>query len=291
MVAPIRRIRQAHAVRLGIVATLSLLCGVASADGLRSDPAFLGIGMSDYPQPGAQAMACQVTSVTPDTGAAAAKLSSGDVIVRIDGVVINSCDELSAIITSHSSGDAVPIELLGKRTIIAQLSSRTEVMRRNLVGRSLDVALQIADAKGLVPLDLAGRGRVTIVGWFDPGCIDCASVFSRIAKWQKAGRANDAYAVTLNRSLSNPTATTVARQFPLDVPVAFTDGNGLNTPIIFDVKRIVFMVIDARGQVSYIGPVAPAADDVDAALDELFLAADHARADHTPSRRAQSSRR
>jgi hypothetical protein len=265
-----------------------MVAATGRADTLRSDPAFLGIGMSDYPAPN-NAMACQVNSVTRNTGADAAGLSVGDVIVRIDGVMVSSCDELSTIITGHSSGDSVPIELLGsmKRTIVAQLSSRTEVMRRGLVGRPLDVELAIPDGKNLVPLDLSGRGRVTLVGWFEPGCADCASVFSRVAKWTRTGRTNDAYAVTIDRG-STP-GPSLGTQFRFDIPVAFTTPSGLDSPIIFDGKRIMFMVIDTHGQVSYIAPVAPGADDLDAALDELFVAADHARADRVPSRRALSS--
>ena len=46
--------------------------------------------------------------------------------------------------------------------------------------------------------------------------------------------------------------------------------------MISDRERLGVIVIDGRGTVQYVGPIAPNSDDTDAVLDELFAAADQA---------------
>ena len=62
----------------------------------------------------------------------------------------------------------------------------------------------------------------------------------------------------------------------LDVPLLVGDTETFQRFSITDVDRVFFMVIDCRGIVSYVAPIAPDADDLDAALDELYAAAEQA---------------
>ena len=41
-------------------------------------------------------------------------------------------------------------------------------------------------------------------------------------------------------------------------------------------ERVFFMVIDGHGVVRFVAPLAPNADDLDAALDDLLAAAEQA---------------
>ncbi|MBA3541948.1 MAG: hypothetical protein H0T79_20195, partial [Deltaproteobacteria bacterium] len=112
-------------------------------------------------------------------------------------------------------------------------------------------------------------------------------VFSRIATWTRGTRA-DAYGVTYRFQHGLPSEVDEARamreRYRLEIPLAVAEDPGLARasswamPMIFDVDRIMFMVLDARGVVSYVASVAPGGDDLEAALDELFVATTNARA-------------
>jgi len=72
-------------------------------------------------------------------------------------------------------------------------------------------------------------------------------------------------------------------QRSLDVPLAAGDLGGADSDtspfrelVISDRERLGVIVIDGRGTVQYVGPIAPNSDDTDAVLDELFAAADQA---------------
>ena len=82
-----------------------------------------------------------------------------------------------------------------------------------------------------------------------------------------------------------PTRDLKALQRSLDVPLAvgeFVTGPDQESllfsreRVIFDRDRLGVIVIDGRGIVQYIGPIAPNSDDTEAVLDELFAAADQA---------------
>ena len=62
----------------------------------------------------------------------------------------------------------------------------------------------------------------------------------------------------------------------LDVPLALADQVVYDELTVPDGERINFMVIDCRGVVRYVAPIAPNGDDTDAAIDELFAAAEQA---------------
>jgi hypothetical protein len=51
-----------------------------------------------------------------------------------------------------------------------------------------------------------------------------------------------------------------------------------------DSERISFMVIDCRGVVRFVAPIAPEADDLDAALDDILAAAEQAEHQRTSRR-------
>ena len=87
-------------------------------------------------------------------------------------------------------------------------------------------------------------------------------------------------AVTRRRSRSRHHAG--ACRPALDVPLALADPTLYEEFTIPDTERIHFMVIDCRGVVQYVAPIAPNADDTDAVLDELFAAAEQAVAARDP---------
>jgi hypothetical protein len=72
----------------------------------------------------------------------------------------------------------------------------------------------------------------------------------------------------------------VQNSFALDLPLALVDnpdGAATDELLFSDLDRATLMVIDCRGVVAYVAPIAADGTDTDAALDELFAAADQAR--------------
>ncbi len=68
----------------------------------------------------------------------------------------------------------------------------------------------------------------------------------------------------------------VVKPIGLDVPLALADRAVFEELTVPDSERISFLVIDCRGVVQYVAPIAPNGDDTDAAIDELFAAAEQA---------------
>ncbi len=264
-----------------------LLCGTAIAVAKPSNPAFLGIGMRDLTQPTASGTAvrtgpCLVESVTRGSGAKHAGLQPGDVIVTIDGVQVPTCDAVQKVVQARGPGDTVPIQVsrYGRPvSLTATLLSRDEILRRRHVGYPIGATdVFVLDEHRTYDLG-ALRGKTTIVGWFDRRCDGCKTVFTRIAEWTRSqGDASKLAAplVPIAVTAGDPDAKTSPIAGTLDVPLAIATPALYEEFTIPDAERIHFMVVDGRGIVQYVTPVAPNGEDTEAVLDELFAAAEQA---------------
>ncbi|MBA3392547.1 MAG: PDZ domain-containing protein [Deltaproteobacteria bacterium] len=264
--------------------------GTPIASAKSSNPAFLGIGMEDTG--GATGVGpCQVKNVEAGTGAAASGLQQEDVLLALDGKPVANCDSLVAMIQMRVPGDVIKLDVrrLNIRTnaatavvIKARLSSRDELLRQRLVGQPLPAAtfVNVADR---TPTELGdARTRTTIVGWFSSACDGCERVFADIARRSRSitrGAPLQIFGATAGddgRTLSDnlELLTHHARRF--DVPLLVTDADTFGRFTFRDRDRIHFMVVDCRGIVQYVAPIAPDADDTEAMLDELYAAAEQA---------------
>jgi hypothetical protein len=248
-----------------------------------SNPAFLGIGMRDLQgmstTQGVVLGPCLVESVTRGSGAMEAGLLPGDMLVSIDGVSVPSCDVVQRVIQARQPGDTVKIVLrrYGRpMTVDATLVARDEILRRRLVGQPLG-ALSVWSVDQERALDLgAFRGRVTILGWFERSCDGCAQVFSRLATWSRVQDDRlpvPVVALGVTRGAPGPRDPSLPA---LEVPLALAAPEIFEELTIPDRERIFFIVVDPRGVVRYVTPVAPKGDDLEAVLDELFAAATQA---------------
>src|SRR5688572_31850473 len=91
-------------VRCFLATVVVLMSSTAFAE--RSDPAFLGVGMSAGP-----GSPCVIDSVTKDSGAHAAGLRSGDTVKLIDSKPVADCNELVALIQEREPGDQVKVQV------------------------------------------------------------------------------------------------------------------------------------------------------------------------------------
>lgn len=254
----------------GLAVVLSFAAPVAAKS---SNPAFLGVAMTDLSPRGP----CQISMVTPNTAASEAGLRFQDVFVAIDGQPIDTCSTLQSLIQAREPGQQVTIDVRRERQLVsvkAQLLTRAELLRRRFVGQVLPHA-EVARFADASDVDLAAPGQTTIVGWFEPRCADCKDAFAPIERWARKRKATRVFAAT-----RPPNTGGVDQLKPLanalDVPMLVAEEDTYERFSITDIDRVFFMVIDCRGIVQYVAPIAPGADDIDAALDELYAAAEQA---------------
>ncbi|HEX3760794.1 MAG TPA: PDZ domain-containing protein [Kofleriaceae bacterium] len=263
-----------------------MLCVVAStavASPRASNPAFLGIQM--YDPPGGRGP-CTIEGATRDGPAEAAGLRSNDRVVAVDGKLIANCSALLDEITAHAPGDTVEIKVdrVGKALAVkAQLTTR-DALLHHMIG------------KPMIPTDLVGiedgetydlsalHGQMAIVGLYNPACVDCVQLFGKFLDWARDRPRRDGPPplVLAVCPSAEPNHDLRALQKSLDVPLAvgeFSSGGLGGSPfahdmLISDRDRLGVVVIDGRGIVQYLGPVAPNGDDTEAVLDEVFAAAE-----------------
>ena len=254
-----------------------------------SDPAFLGIGMDDGPG------YCSISNVTASSPAHDAGLTFGDAVHAIDGVLTagpRPCTILQAQIVAHRPGEDIQLEVRrGAQhiTIHATLSTRAEVLHRRFVGEPMlhTEVTDIDDAK--LSYDLGERhGRTTIVGWFMlENCANCARVFDIINDGLHK-RLKDADTLPTTLAITAPgrrgDLALIRKSFNANVSLAVADIDLFDMLALRDSERISFMVIDCRGVVRFVAALAPDADDLDAAVDDILAAAEQAEHQRTSRR-------
>jgi len=280
-------IRQILGVRwVGIVSVLLVLLAQAAWAAPRSsNPAFLGIQMQDAGGRGP----CMIESATPQSPAEAAGLRGGDLVISVDKKPIANCSVLLDEITAHAPGESVEIKvqrLSTSVTVRVQLTTRDALLQR-VIGKPM-VETNFVGIDDATIYDLSAlHGRMAIVGLYNPACVDCATLFPKFVEWaREKARKGGQQALVLAVAAGEPLRDLKAVQKSLDVPLAVGEFvTSMHDPdrspfsrelVIFDRDRLGVIVIDGRGIVQYIGPIAPNSEDTEAVLDELFAAAEQA---------------
>ncbi len=246
----------------------------------------------------AQPGTCLVRTVTADSPAETAGLRSGDLISGLDGHQIIDCAGLLDAITAHSPGDLISLNVARRAqmlTIAAQLTTR-DVLVRRAIGRPM-VKTRLIGVEDHAVYDLSAlRGRMAIIGLYNPECVDCGALFGRFQTWARdraRDRSHNDGAMPLvlavhtgevardlelvQKSLDVPLATSEAEHAPDDDrEPSFATAMFGSDLVLADRERLGVIVVDGHGVVQYVGPIAPNSDDTEAALDELFAVADQA---------------
>ncbi len=267
-----------------------MLCVVAStavtstavASPRASNPAFLGIQMIDGS--GGRGP-CVIEGATRDGPAEAAGLRSNDHVLAVNGKPIENCGALLDEITAHVPGETVEVKVdrLGRALVVkAQLTTR-DALLHHMIGKPMN-ATDLVGVEDGETYDLSAlHGQMAIVGLYNPACTDCASLFTKFLDWARdRSRREQPPLVLAVVPAAEPTHDLRALQKSLDVPLAvgeFSSGGFGGSPfardmLISDRDRLGVIVIDGRGTVQYLGPVAPNSDDTEAVLDEVFAAAE-----------------
>ncbi len=249
---------------------------------MQSDPAFLGIGMMAPANFGG----CFIESITTGGPAADAGVARNDEIARVDGVDIvgaRACDDVTRAIVSHQPGDVIEIELKrGDARLLVRpiLATRSQVLERR-VGQHVDTT-DLEDADGQ-HWDLADRrGHALVVGTFDANCAGCSALVDRVAE-RLVRRTPTTTVLAVTGDLERPMTLERARGLRGTVPLAIADTTTFEALATTDRDRVFFLVIDCHGVVRLVAPIAPDADDIDAATDEVLAGAE--QAEHARTRR------
>jgi thiol-disulfide isomerase/thioredoxin len=282
--APRAAIRQILGVRwVGLVCCLLVSTAVAAPRS--SNPAFLGIQMQDAGGRGP----CMIEGATRESPAEAAGLRGGDQVMSVDKKPIANCGVLLDEITAHAPGDSVEIKVQrGNAALVVkvQLTTRDALLHK-VIGKPM-VETNFVGVEDGTTYDLSAlNGRMAIVGLYNPACGDCVSLFPKLLDWARdKARKGGPQALVLAVVAGEPNRDLKALQKSIDVPLAVGDfvtaGRDPDSSpfsrelVIFDRDRLGVIVIDGRGIVQYLGPIAPNSDDTEAVLDELFAAADQA---------------
>lgn len=275
-----------------VMLTLPLVASAAPA----SDPAFLGIGMDDAPG------YCSVNSVTPSSPAQDAGLEFGDAVMAIDGVHLGAhaaasvvaatpCTTLASLIVARRPGDDVTLLVrrgARKLSVQATLSTRGEVMFRLFVGQHLPRTELVDIDRDDVTYEVGGvQGRTTVVGWFQlQRCAGCDRVFDQVADGLRARfKARDSAPLVLAAAPVDGAdqRARLRASFSAGVPLAVVDPDVFDTLALKDPQRVSFMVIDGRGIVRHVAPIAPDSEDLAAAIDDILAAAE--QVEHARTRR------
>lgn len=285
--------RQIHRVLRSLALLVVLLVSArANAAGQASNPSFLGIEMDD------NGVGCVISGVTNCSPAQDAGLSFGDYIVAMDGKPlvdirspaaqrVSACSELRDRILAHAPGDVVAYEVRrgsSTRTLKATLSTRADVQHRCFVGQqlpSIDVTDIDNHAHESSLSDL--RGQTTVLAWFRlDHCVGCGAVFDRISDGiTERVHADIAPQVVAVTPVAKDKEPPKRGGFLPSLPVLLADEEDFSEVTLRENERMQIMVIDCHGVIQFVAPLAPGADDLNAAIDEVLAAVEQAEYSRT----------
>lgn len=257
-----------------IAAGLGLAAGSASAEPRASNPAFIGIKMNPM------GFGCQVADVVAGGPAKDAGIRALDLILTIDDVSLagqNACDTLLKTITSHAPGDTVRLEIhrvMDNVKLEVTLSTRAEVLHHRFVGHRLGSATlsDADDPRTTTELDDL-RGHVTVLGWFHADtCVNCGSVFDRVRDGLRERLHGEDMPTILAVTPTVKDPQALRKMFTSSVKLVTAPEDAVLEGELLEGDRIHFLILDARGIVQLVSPIAPDSDDLDAALDEVLAA-------------------
>jgi hypothetical protein len=285
-----RRIGLASLSEVRGLAFAAVLFASAAQASPQSNPAFLGITMDTVTVPQSQKgyqptqlkpVGCVVQTVVPGSAAEAAGVHQGDIIFQLDDVSTMDTNTLNDQIVAHHPGDTVRLEVMRgveHVTLQAILLTRAEVLNRRFVGHPFE-SVEVTDAENGNEFDVSAlRGKARVVAWFDSQhCSDCDVIIRRVeSQLEKVHNGPSLLAVT-DGNVEQIAQRRLAGK--LGVPLAVADKSAFERNSMNE-DRAYFMVVDARGVVRFITPIAPDGEDVDASIDEVIDAAEqteHAR--------------
>jgi hypothetical protein len=289
--APYRMLRYLPGMRARpwiAAAIVAMALGPASANaGHEADTPKAWLGISYNSVSGVAGL--PVNHVFKESAASAAGMRDGDEIISIDGVATEPGTDLRPLIGDRAIGDRVTIRVLRNnrvvvlRATLAQRINDAELLHRQLFGRQAPAFSLVdpADPDAAPTHDTVLTGKVGILVWAHTSCAGCLDIANTVAAWVDGrrdvigllGLGSDQSREPADRLLA---AATILRHTPVLMPAGFDQDAWFEYGVTEDyTAKASVVVVDRDGVVQMAALVDPADAD-DAALDDVFAAAERA---------------
>lgn len=199
--------------------------GGIGEDGARPEAGWLGaeLSLAAAAQPGVR-----VAAVLPRSPAARGGLLANDLILSVDGVLVQRPDDLVSRIVAAGAGTrlALAVRRAGQdrllRVVLGARPSDDELVEQAYVGAPAPDFSGLVGVQGKVPASIGGyKGKVVLLEFWADWCVVCRMLVPTLKEWHErwAGQGVEILAVTTD---------------PLEVAVRSSMEQELNYPVAAD---------------------------------------------------------
>jgi len=195
-----------------------------------------------------------VRATLPDSPAERAGISTGDVILSVDGVPVNEPSALVSVVGSSSAGRRVGIVFTRgetKRLVAVRLApvpTADQLMRTSYVGAPAPALVALKTVQGSVEPDLrALKGKIVVIEFWATWCFVCRMMVPVMNEWHARYAAQGVKVIGITSEGVVP-ASQAATSFGMEYPIA-SDESGRTTLAYRALALPTVFVIDREGKV------------------------------------------